>query len=163
MNKQIILTIILATLTINAVAQSVDSIYIMDKTMLSITGKRTNPEFPGGKKGLMKFLSKNVTYPKEAASYDVEGSVIMVFIINEDGTLSEISAHECKIDRFNTTKFSQETEQKQKQLKEHFALLFAKEGARVIRKMPKWKPGMLNGKATRVKISQPISFSMPSK
>ena len=83
MNKQIILTIILATLTINAVAQSVDSIHILDNTILSINGKLTNPEFPGGKKGLMKFLSKNVTYPKEAASYDVEGSVIMVFIINE--------------------------------------------------------------------------------
>ena len=69
----------------------------------------------------------------------------------------------CKIERFNTTKFSQETESRQKELKKQFALLFAKEGARVIRKMPKWTPGTLNGKAVRVKFDLRISFIDPNK
>ena len=87
----------------------------------------------------------------------------MTFFVEKDGSLSEISAHDCKIDRFNTTKFSQETESKQKELKKQFALLFAKEGARVIRKMPKWAPGKVNGEAVRVKMNQRISFIDPNK
>lgn len=163
MKKQIILTIILATLTMNAVAQDADNTSRDNNTMSNISKAWKNPEFPGGKIGLMKFLSKNVSYPKEAASYGVEGSVIMTFVVNEDGTLSDISAHDCTIDRFNTTKFSQETEEKQKQLKEQFAFMFAKEGARVIRKMPKWKPGRLNGEATKIKMNQRITFTIPDK
>ena len=87
----------------------------------------------------------------------------MTFFVEKDGSLSEISAHDCKIDRFNTTKFSQETESKQKELKEQFALLFAKEGARVIRKMPKWTPGKVDGKNVRTKINQPLTFTDPNK
>lgn len=119
--------------------------------------------FPGGQKALMKFLSKNVIYPDVAKDYGVEGSVVMSFFIDKDGTLTDISAHDCKIERFNTTKFGEETDARQKELKEQFALMFAKEGARVIRKMPKWKPGRLNGNTVRVKINQPITFSMPGK
>ena len=86
----------------------------------------------------------------------------MTFVVGVDGSLSNISAHDCKIERFNTTKFSQETESRQKELKKQFALLFAKEGARVIRKMPKWTPGTLNGKAVRIKFDLRISFIDPN-
>ena len=87
----------------------------------------------------------------------------MTFVVGVDGSLSNISAHDCKIERFNTTKFSQETESRQKELKKQFAVLFAKEGARVIRKMPKWTPGTLNGKAVRIKFDLRISFIDPNK
>lgn len=143
--KRTILSIMLIALTMGAMAQ---------KTIAS---------FPGGQQALTKFLNKNLQYPDAAGDYGVEGSVIMTFFVEKDGTLSEISAHSCKIDRFNTTKFSQETESKQKELRKQFALLFAKEGARIIRKMPKWTPGKVNGESIRTKIDQQITFVDPNK
>lgn len=143
--RRTIFSIILAALTLGAMAQN------------------TNASFPGGQQALTKFLDKNMQYPDAASDYGVEGSVIMTFFVEKDGSLSDISAHDCKIDRFNTTKFSQETESKQKELKEQFALLFAKEGARVIRKMPKWIPGKVNGESVRTKINQRITFFDPNK
>lgn len=120
-------------------------------------------QFPGGEKALKKFINKNLEYPDVAAAYDVEGSIIMTFIVNEDGTISDINAHDCKINEFNTTRFSQETEARQKELKYLFAKAFAKEGFRVIRKMPKWIPGNINGKAIRTKVSHSINFYVVGK
>ena len=127
------------------------------------TINHTNPQFPGGEKALQKFLKKNLTYPEAASAYGVEGSVVMTFIVDEDGLLKDIAAHDCKIDRFNTTRFSQETESRQKELKEQFALMFAKEGARCIRKMPKWSPATIDGKKVRVKNNLRITFVDPNK
>ena len=160
--RRTILSITLATLTMGAMAQNAISIEKNDSATI-ISSHRTIATFPGGQKALTKFLKKNVQYPDAASDYGVEGSVIMTFFVEKDGTLSEISAHDCKIDRFNTTRFSQETESKQKELKEQFALLFAKEGARVIRKMPKWAPGKINGENIRTKINQRITFVDPNK
>ena len=165
--KRTILSIILAALTMGAVAQSADSIRVKNDT--TETKKifseiaETFPKYPGGEKALMRFLEKNVQYPDAAQDYDVEGQVIMTFFVNEDGSLSDISAHDCKINRFNTTRFSQETESKQKELKQQFAKLFAKEGYRVIKKMPKWTPGKRNGIITRMKYNVRISFVNPYK
>ena len=160
--RRTILSITLATLTMGAMAQNSISIEKNDSATI-ISSHRTIATFPGGQKALTKFLKKNVQYPDAASDYGVEGSVIMTFFVEKDGTLSEISAHDCKIDRFNTTKFSQETEAKQKELKEQVALLFAKEGARVIRKMPKWAPGRVDGESVRTKINQRITFIDPNK
>ena len=160
--KRTILSIILAALTMGAVAQNTISIEKNDSVTI-ISSHKMIASFPGGQKALTKFLEKNIQYPDAAEDYGVEGSVIMTFFVEKDGSLSDISAHDCKIDRFNTTKFSQETESKQKELKKQFALLFAKEGARVIRKMPKWIPGKVNGENVRTKINQRISFVDPNK
>ena len=160
--KRTILSIILAALTMGAVAQNTISIEKNDSVTI-ISSHKMIASFPGGQKALTKFLEKNIQYPDAAEDYGVEGSVIMTFFVEKDGSLSDISAHDCKIDRFNTTKFSQETESKQKELKKQFALLFAKEGARVIRKMPKWAPGKVNGESVRTKINQRISFVEPKK
>lgn len=166
--KRTILSIMLAALTMGAVAQSSDSIRVKNDTTgtkKKVFGEiaETFPQFPGGQKALKKFFEKNVQYPDAAQDYDVEGQVIMTFFVNEDGSLSDISARDCKINRFNTTRFSQETESKQKELKEQFAKLFAKEGYRVIKKMPKWTPGKLNGKVVRTKYNLPINFVNPNK
>jgi protein TonB len=164
MNKRKILVIALVTLTMSATAQNVDSVRVENNSVQAPPMEANAlPVYPGGKSALSKFLTKNIQYPDAAEAYGVEGTVTMSFFVNEDGSLSDISAHDCKLDRFNTTKFSQETEVRQKQLKEQFAKLFAKEGARVIRKMPKWTPGKVNGKAARIKVQQRIKFSIPSK
>ena len=158
--KRTILSVMLAALTMGAVAQSADSISVKNDTTET---KKIYAQFPGGKEALKQFLKKNVQYPDAAQDYDVEGQVIMTFFVNEDGSLSDISAHDCKINRFNTTRFSQETESKQKELKEQFAKLFAKEAYRVIKKMPKWTPGKLDGIIVRTKYNLSINFVDPNK
>ena len=160
--KRAFIAIILAALTMGATAQNTISIEKNDSATI-ISSHKITASFPGGQQALTKFLNKNLQYPDAAGDYGVEGSVIMTFFVEKDGSLSEISANDCKIDRFNTTKFSQETESKQQELKKQFALLFAKEGARVIRKMPKWMPGKVNGESVRTKINQRITFSDPNK
>lgn len=160
--KRAFIAIILAALTMGAMAQNTVSIEKNDSATI-ISSHKITASFPGGQQALTKFLNKNLQYPDAAGDYGVEGSVVMTFFVEKDGSLSDISAHDCKIDRFNTTKFSQETESKQQELKKQFALLFAKEGARVIRKMPKWMPGKVNGESVRTKIKQRITFSDPNK
>lgn len=149
MNKRTIITALLAILTMVVSAQAVDSTSV-------------KPEFPGEEKGLSKYLKKNVKYPELAEEYHIEGKVIMHFIVDTDGSVKDITASDCTIDRFKTTRFSQETEARQTQLKEQFALLFAKEGARVIRKMPKWKPAMLNGEKVKARYNLTIRFLDPN-
>lgn len=165
--KKTMITMLLLALTMGVAAQSADSTSEKNDTAKSepfvCQLVEQQPSFPGGDEALKKFFKKNLRYPRLAEDYDVEGTVIMTFFVEKDGTLTNISAHDCKIDRFNTTKFSQETEAKQKQLKEQFALLFAKEGARVIRKMPKWIPGRYNDDIVRIKFNLPIRFRDPSK
>ena len=160
--KKALLCVTLAALTMGAGAQNATPIEKTD-SVTTISSDQQLPIFPGGPNALKKYLEKNVKYPQAAEDYGVEGSVVMTFFVEKDGSLSDISAHDCKIDRFNTTKFSQETESKQQELKKQFALLFAKEGYRVIRKMPKWVPGKVNGESVRTKINQRITFMDPNK
>ena len=160
--KKALLCVTLAALTMGAGAQNATPIEKTD-SVTTISSDQQLPIFPGGPNALKKYLEKNVKFPQAAEDYGVEGSVVMTFFVEKDGSLSDISAHDCKIDRFNTTKFSLETESKQKELKKQFALLFAKEGARVIRKMPKWVPGKVNGESLRTQINQRITFIDPNK
>jgi protein TonB len=160
--KRAFISITFTALTIGATAQNTISIEKNDSAT-TISSHKIIASFPGGQKALTKFLDKNLQYPDAAGDYGVEGSVVMTFFVEKDGTLSEISANDCKIERFSTTKFSQETESKQKELKKQFALLFAKEGARVIRKMPKWIPAKVKGEAIPVKMELRLYFVDTSK
>ena len=151
-------------LTMSAGAQNVDSTYVTNDSttensrVYDVTDQM--PQFPGGQKALLEFLSKKIKYPGLAEKYGVEGRVIMVFIVEKDGSISGIKAAGCKIQHFNTTKFNKETESRQVKLKEQFALQFAKEGARVLRMTPKWIPGRNKGEIVRVKYTVPITFRM---
>ena len=161
--KKTIITMLLATLTLGATAQTANDTPVASEAKTQNDSVRTAPTFPGGLEGLAKYMKKNVKYPREADQYGVEGSVVMTFTVTKDGTITNIEATDCKLERFNTTKFGQETHARQAQLKERFALLFAKEGARVIRKMPKWQPGTLNGEPVNVRLHQRIRFQEPYK
>jgi len=163
MNMRTIITLLLVTLTIGATAQTQDSMSVMNDSVSVNSENTMRPLFPGGEKALRKFLEKNLTYPDLAEQYGVEGTVVMSFAVEKDGALKEITAKDCKIERFNATAFSKETDAKQIELKKQFALLFAKEGARVIRKMPKWVPGRWNGQVVRMKCNLPLHFFDPNK
>ena len=96
------------------------------------------PQFRGGTKALMKYLSRTIKYPKAAIRAGAQGRVILQFIINEDGTVSG-------------TKVVRSV---------HPAL--DAEAVRVVSSMPRWTPGKIGGKAVRVKYTIPVKFQMPT-
>lgn len=94
----------------------------------------TMPQFRGGKKALMDWVTANMRYPKEAAELCIQGRVIVTFIINEDGTVSD-----------------------GKVVKSVHPLLDA-EALRLVKIMPRWSPYKLNGKARKNKYTMPFNF-----
>lgn len=92
------------------------------------------PEFPGGETELLKYMARNVKYPAESIKNKEEGSLSLSFIINKDGSLSDI-----------------------KVVKSLTPLLDA-EAVRVVKNMPKWTPGKLKGKVVRVAYTTPITY-----
>lgn len=92
------------------------------------------PSFPGGMGSLMRYLSRNVKYPVEAEENGIQGSVITTFIVEKDGSISEVEVK-----------------------KSVFPALDA-EAVRVVKAMPKWNPGKQNGKPVRVQYTIPVSF-----
>ena len=94
------------------------------------------PEFPGGMKEMLKFLQENVKYPENAMKNNVQGRVIVQFVMEKDGTPTEF-----------------------KVLRSVDPDLDA-EALRVMKAMPKWKPGMQKGQVVRVKFTVPVSFKL---
>ena len=94
------------------------------------------PEFPGGMKEMLKFLQENVKYPENAMKNNVQGRVIVQFVIEKDGTPTEF-----------------------KVLRSVDPDLDA-EALRVLQTMPKWKTGMQRGEVVRVKFTVPVSFKL---
>ncbi|MBO7501602.1 MAG: TonB family protein [Paludibacteraceae bacterium] len=95
------------------------------------------PEFPGGQQALFKYLSDNVKYPTIAQENGIQGRVICQFVVNKDGNIVDVevvrSGGDPSLD---------------------------KEAIRVIKSMPKWKPGKQRGKAVRVKYTVPVNFRL---
>ena len=94
----------------------------------------TPPSFPGGFEALQSFLRENTQYPEEAVKNSIQGKVIVSFVIEEDGSISNI-----KVARGV-----------------HPAL--DEEAVRVVGLMPKWKPAMNNSKPIRTKYNVPVFF-----
>ncbi len=94
------------------------------------------PTFPGGNNALQQFLSNNIKYPEAAIKKRQEGRVVVQFIIDSDGTTVEP-----KVIRG----VSQELDA---------------EALRVISLLPKWNPGMQNGKAVAVRYNVPLTFRL---
>jgi len=94
------------------------------------------PEFPGGVDAFMKYLAQSIRYPQTAREQKVQGRVIISFIVEKDGSLSDIHAA-----RGVSTEIDAEA-------------------IRVISASPSWKPGIQNGHPVRVAYSVPISFTL---
>ncbi len=97
----------------------------------------TMPEFPGGQAELMKYIATNIKYPVIAQENGIQGRVICQFVVNKDGSIVDVevvrSGGDASLD---------------------------KEAVRVVKSMPKWKPGKQRGKAVRVKYTVPINFRL---
>lgn len=94
------------------------------------------PEFPGGGDAMEQFINKNIKYPAEAKSKNIQGKVYVQFIVEKDGSISDVAI------RRGTNK------------------LLDAEAMRVVKLMPNWKPGSMRGKTVRVRYTLPISFSL---
>ena len=97
------------------------------------------PSFPGGLNELMNYLSTNIVYPEEAWKKGEEGRVIISFIVETDGSVSNASVSKSVSPSLDA------------------------EAVGVITAMPKWMPGKSNGHAVRVKFNVPISFKIPKE
>ena len=94
------------------------------------------PEFPGGLAEAMKFLAKNINYPVAAQQAKIEGRVIVQFVVEKDGSVSDV-----KVMRGVNSELDAEA-------------------IRVVSMMPKWIPGKQRGKAVAVKYTMPIMFRL---
>lgn len=94
------------------------------------------PEFPGGIEAFGKFLATNIRYPKAARDNNVQGRVIITFVVEEDGSLSNM-----KVVRGIGSGCDEEA-------------------VRVLSISPAWKPGIQNGKKVKVQYSVPVSFAL---
>ena len=94
------------------------------------------PQFPGGASEFMKWLTKNLKYPPSAQNRKVKGKVVAQFIVNTDGSVSDL------------------------ELTEHLEAACDREVLRVLRMMPKWQAGVMNAKPCRTKVCIPIVFNL---
>ena len=94
------------------------------------------PSFPGGEQKLMEFVGKNIKYPQIARETGIQGRVFVNFVVEPDGSVSNVSVLRgigggCD-----------------------------EEAMRVVKSMPKWKPGKQRGKAVRVQYMLPVNFRL---
>ena len=94
------------------------------------------PEFPGGVDKLVEYLSLNTIYPEEAKQKNIEGRVLCEFVVAADGSATNVKVLESVHPSLDA------------------------EAIRVIENMPKWNPGIKDGKRVRVRFTLPISFKL---
>ena len=122
---------VLGLLTANAqktvVSQSNQNLYDQVEQM---------PEYPGGMPAMIDFLQTNLKYPEDAVKQKVSGRVMVMFVVETDGSLSNVRV-----------------------ARKVFPSLDA-EAVRVVKTMPKWKPGKENGRPVRVNFTLPVVFTL---
>ncbi|HEX5001857.1 MAG TPA: TonB family protein [Bacteroidia bacterium] len=94
------------------------------------------PEFPGGLDELVRYLSKEIKYPNKARKNSVQGLVMVRFIVNKDGSVSDIKIVKSVDERLDS------------------------EAVRVVQNMPHWDPGTQDGESVRVVFNLPIRFKL---
>lgn len=109
---------------------------VSDQTVYNFVSMSTPPNYPGGMYKFYEYLGKNIKYPIMAADNEVEGNVFVSFVVEKDGSLTDI-----KVDR----KLGYGTDE---------------EALRVLKLSKRWNPGMQNGRPVRVKYNIPIKFSL---
>ena len=133
MKKMILMSMmaVLCLMTANAqktvVSQSNQNVYDQVEQM---------PEFPGGMSAMIDFLQTNLKYPEDAIKQKVGGRVMVMFVVETDGSLSNVRV-----------------------ARKVFPSLDA-EAVRVVKAMPKWKPGKEKDRPVRVNFTLPVVFNI---
>ena len=94
------------------------------------------PQYTGGEAAMMEYVAKNIVYPQEARDKEISGRVFVSFIVEKDGSVNEVN------------------------VKKGIGGGCDEEAVRVIKAMPKWKPGKMKGEAVRVRYQMPINFKL---
>ena len=94
------------------------------------------PEYPGGPAECMKFLAQNIRYPKKARENGIQGRVVVQFVVDKDGSIDDI-----KIVMSVSWELNDEAK-------------------RVVKRMPKFKPGTIGGEPVRMRFTMPIMFRL---
>lgn len=94
------------------------------------------PEFPGGVQALYKYIGENLKYPSQAARMNIEGKVYVQFVVDKDGSVTDVQAVK------------------------GIGAGCDEEAVRVIKSIPKYKPGKQRGRPVRVKMIIPIVFQL---
>jgi periplasmic protein TonB len=127
------LFLLLSGLNLNAQTNApVDQPYVLATVM---------PQFPGGSEAMIEFIQEHLEYPMAEKKADIQGIITMQFIVEKDGSLSDIKAVK-SVDKGEN---------------------LVKEAIRVIKLMPKWTPGMQDGHNVRVYKNVPFYFVLAPK
>ena len=110
----------------------------LEESAISITAE-IMPEFPGGQAAFTRFLSKNLRVPENSMDPGQQIRIVVRFVVGKEGEISDFV-------------FLQTNGE-----------VFEEEVLRVMKKMPKWKPGSQNGKKVRVYFNLPVIFQAPEE
>jgi protein TonB len=94
------------------------------------------PEYPGGNEAMIAFFAKNMKYPADAQKNKVQGRVLVTFVVERDGTITDVQVAKPTFPSLDD------------------------EAMRLVKKMPKWKPGTQRGVPVRVKFTLPVVFKL---
>lgn len=129
------------SIRLKALASAVFTLFLLSTLSAQETSTlKKEPTYPGGTPALIDFLVQNIKYPEAAKKANAEGMVVVKFKVGKDGSISGIRT---------VGKTSKNPRPD-----------FVKEAVRVIRKMPKWIPGEIDGKPAAVEMSLPIKFAL---
>lgn len=98
--------------------------------------KIEEPQYPGGRKELLKYMEENMRYPDSMRDLDMEGEVVVEFYVERNGVISGVSVVKSVSKEFDD------------------------EAIRLTRNMPRWTPGRKNGALVRYKMTMPINFKI---
>lgn len=98
------------------------------------------PEYPGGFPALIDFMAKNIKYPDAARKEKAEGIVVLKFKVGKDGALSAIKT---------VSEGSQNPRED-----------FVREAVRVVKMMPKWTAGEMDGQKVETEMALPVKFRL---
>lgn len=140
MKKQIFLTMMASVLmlssSVNLMATTPENNPTEDKQERVFDVVEVMPQYPGGIPQMMKFIVSNIKYPKDAIKKGMQGAVVVQFVVEPDGSVSNVHVVRSVFPSLDT------------------------EAVRMVKAMPKWSPGMQNGKPVRVRFNVPIRFSL---
>jgi TonB family protein len=110
--------------------------YAQDSSEIAYFAYREQPEFQGGLTAMFQFIADNIVYPESARFKNIEGTVYVGFVVNKMGEIVDVK------------------------IKRSVNKLLDKEALRVVKSMPKWKAGKLDGDLVRVAYTLPVKFKL---
>ncbi|MBQ6208868.1 MAG: M56 family metallopeptidase [Prevotella sp.] len=123
------------------------------------------PRFPGGEVEMMQFIAKNIKYPKEAIECGIQGRVKVQFVVEKDGSLTNLRVVESSQDTseanmITVNGFGNDKERQDAETHNAGVQALRDEALRVVKAMPRWTPGKQQGKVVRVKYTVPVTYRL---